>query len=367
MLERAKRIKEWLKKKKAGPFLVEIWPTNRCNLRCIMCGTWIKRERLEAKGIKYNPQSEIKNEVSDKRLLKLIEEAVELKSQEFLLTGGGEPFMRKNLTLALMQKIKDYEKFGNLNTNGTLLNKKDLKKIVEMEWDMIMFSVDAPDAKTHDYLRGKKGTFRKVKENLLELKRIKKKLKTEKPRIVFNTVLTNLIYNKLEKFIKFANKVGCNDITFIPLIIYDEKIRKIELNLQQKKWLKERINELIKLSEKFGIHTNLSQLEFFETDKMDEVILNKIKNSPNDLIHAPCYEPFLHFLVKPNGETTYCCMIENSPENIKQKSLKEIWFGEYFQKERRNFIRKKIRKECKFCVFSQYSKNEELRKLLVKI
>jgi MoaA/NifB/PqqE/SkfB family radical SAM enzyme len=364
MLEKAERIREWLKKKKVGPFLVEIWPTNRCNLRCIMCGTWINREKLEAKGIKYNPQFEMKNEISDERLLKLVEEAVELGTKEFLLTGGGEPFMRKNLTLTLMQKIKDYEKFGNLNTNGTLLNKKDLKKIVEMEWDMIMFSVDAPDAKTHDYIRGKKKVLEKVKENLLELKRIKKRLKTEKPKIVFNTVLTNLIYNKIDKFIKFAGRVGCSDITFIPLIIYDEKIRKIELNLQQKNWLKEKINELIKLSKKFEIHTNLSQLEFFETDRMNEVILNEIKNSPKDLIHAPCYEPFLHFLVKANGEATFCCMIENSPENIKEKSLKEIWFGDYFSKQRRNFINKNIRNECKFCVFSQFIRNKKIREML---
>ncbi|MEM5855445.1 MAG: SPASM domain-containing protein, partial [Candidatus Aenigmatarchaeota archaeon] len=64
------------------------------------------------------------------------------------------------------------------------------------------------------------------------------------------------------------------------------------------------------------------------------------------------------------GEATFCCMIENSPENIKEKSLREIWFGKYFDQQRRNFINKVVREECKFCVFTQFVKNREIRRKL---
>lgn len=364
MEERIERLKMWLKGK-AGPFLIEIWPTNRCNLRCIMCGTWANRRKMEEKGIKYDPNEEMKNEVSEERLLNLVEESKELGAKEFLITGGGEPFVRKATTLKLMEKIKALNLFGNLNTNGTLLTKDDIKKIINVEWDMMMFSIDAPDASIHDYIRGLNGCFEKVKENLLLIKKEKKKLKKEKPKIVFNTVLSNKIYDKIDKLIEFASGVGCEDITFIPLIPYDEQARKIELSEKQKLGLKEKIEKLLRISRKFGINTNLAELNLsFSNNKMDETILKEIKDSPKDLPHSPCFEPFLHLLVKANGETTFCCMIENSPENIKEKSLEKIWFGKYFDEQRRNFVNKIIRKECKFCVYSQFMRNWKIREVL---
>jgi MoaA/NifB/PqqE/SkfB family radical SAM enzyme len=364
MEEKIERLKLWFNSK-AGPFLIEIWPTNRCNLQCIMCGTWASRRKMEEKGIKFDPLEEMKNEVSEERLLKLVREAKELGAREFLITGGGEPFIRKATTLKLMNEIKSFNLFGNLNTNGTLLNEEDIRKIIEIGWDMLMFSIDAPYSKTHDYIRGMKGCFQKVKENLILIKKEKKRVREEKPKIVFNTVLSNKIYDKVDKLIKFASKVGCEDITFIPLIPYDEEARKIELNEKQKIWLKKKIENLISFAKKFGINTNLSELDFYiSSDKMDETILKEIENSPKDLAHSACFEPFLHFLVKADGEATFCCMIENSPENIKEKSLEEIWFGKYFNEQRRNFIDKNIREECKFCVFSQFIRNRKIREML---
>jgi MoaA/NifB/PqqE/SkfB family radical SAM enzyme len=368
MEERIRRLKEWIENKRAGPFLIEIWPTNRCNLRCIMCGTWANRRRLEEEGIKYNPIEEMKNEVSEKRLLNLVAEAKELNVKEFLITGGGEPLIRKDTTLKLMKKIKAMGFFGNLNTNGTLFTREDMNDIVGIGWDMIMFSLDAPDAKTHDYIRGMKGCFKKVEENLLVFKKLKKKLRSDKPKIVFNTVLNNKIYDKIDKLIKFASQVECESITFIPLIPYDEVTRKIELNDHQKLKLSRKLKKIINVSKKLGVNTNLNELNFSVSGgKMNEAILNEIKNSPRDLVHVPCFEPFLHFLVKANGEATFCCMIENSSENIKEKSLSEIWFGKYFNEQRKNFINKKIREECKFCVFSQFLRNKETRENLVHV
>jgi MoaA/NifB/PqqE/SkfB family radical SAM enzyme len=330
-----------------------------------MCGTWANRRRMEEKGIKYDPSEEMKNEVSEERLLDLVRESKELGAKEFLITGGGEPFIRKATALKLMEKIKALNLFGNLNTNGTLLTKDDIKKIVEIGWDMLMFSIDAPNAKTHDYIRGVKGCFEKTKENLLIMKKEKKKLKKDKPKIVFNTVLSNKIYDKIDKLIEFASEVGCEDITFIPLIPYDEQARKIELSEKQKLRLKEKIENLLKISRKSGINTNLSELDLSVLgDRMNEAISKEIENSPKDVIHSPCFEPFLHLLVKANGEATFCCMIENSPENIREKSLGEIWFGEYFNEQRRNFINKSVRNECKFCVFSQFMRNREIRREL---
>jgi len=296
MEEKIERLLKWSKNKTSGPYLLEVWPTNRCNLRCLMCGTWASRRRLEEEGIPYNPKEEMKQEVTDIRFLELVDEANELGVKRCLLTGGGEPFIRKELTLDLMEKIKEYGMFGNINTNATLISDDDVKRIIDMEWDMVMVSIDAPDPETNDFIRGLNGAFHRIKRTLLNFKREKKRVGSEKPRIVFNTVLTNRIHDKIGKMIRFAHQTGCEDITFIPLIVYDEKVRILEMN--------------------------------------------------------------------SNGEATACCMLENSPENIKRKSMRDIWFGRYFTSLRRDFINKNIRMECKNCVFSQYVRNGEIRRML---
>lgn len=364
MNEKIDRLTSWVKDEKVGPLSLEIWPTNRCNLKCKMCGTWASRRRLEERGMKYNLDEEKKNEVSKKRLLKLIEEAKGLGVRECLLTGGGEPLIRKHLSMQLMKKIKEYGMFGNINTNGTLISSENVKKIIKMEWDMMMFSVDSPDPEDNDYIKGVKESFERVRKILLHFKEYKKKIHSKKPKIVFNTVLTNKIYNRLGEMIEFASEVGCEDITFIPLIIYDELVKTLELNENENKIFQQKVPRVIKLSEKLGVHTNLPTLYSNLNESMDEKIMIEIKNSPNDLTHSPCFEPFLHFLVKGNGEATACCMLENSPENIKRRSLEDTWFGEYFTELRRKIINRSLPKECKNCVFSQFIRNKQTREEL---
>lgn len=366
MDERSKRLKSWYEKK-VGPFSIEIWPTNRCNLKCAMCGTWANRRKLEGRGIRYDVNEEIKNEISEKKLINLVGEAKRIEVREFLITGGGEPFVRRNTTLTLMKEIKSGSMFGNLNTNGTLLKKEDLNEIVEIGWDMMMISVDGHDSKTHDAIRGSTGSFEKIKENLMYLKKSKKISRSDKPKIVFNTVLNNKIYDKIGKLIEFASRANCDDITFIPLIPYDQASKKIELNNHQKLKLEKNIDNLINISKKFEVKTNLNGLDLsVSSGQMDVTINDEIKNSPKDLTHSPCYEPFLHLLIKANGESTFCCMIENSPENIKEKSLKEIWFGNYLIRQRVNFVNKVITEECKYCVFPQFLRNRQIREELQK-
>ena len=356
------KLKLWMSGKKVGPYLVEIWPTNRCNLKCLMCGTWAHRRQLEKQGIRYDPLSEIRLEVSKNRLLKLVKEAKDLNVKEFLITGGGEPFIRKNTTLKLMERIKKQKMFGNLNTNGTLLSKKDIEKIVSISWDIIMFSVDAPDAKTHDFIRGVPGTFSKLLSTISYFNKTKKKLKKDKPKIVFNTVLTNRIHTSLDKMIEFASNVGCESITFIPLIAYDEISKILEFSTEQKKEFKKNAKKAIKISKELGINTNLESLLNPKFDK--KRVEKEIEKSPKDFIHSLCFEPFLHLIVKGNGETTACPMLEGSPENIKEKTLKQIWFGDYFDSLRRRFINRKMPNECENCVFMQFERNKIIREKL---
>ena len=72
------------------------------------------------------------------------------------------------------------------------------------------------------------------------LKHHKEKLNKQKPKIVFNTVLTNKNFDKILDIIKLAYDVKCEDITFIPLIEFDENL--IPLYYFLSSLLKKRVN-----------------------------------------------------------------------------------------------------------------------------
>lgn len=372
MEEKINRLLSWIKGKKVGPLSVEIWPTNRCNLRCIMCGTWASRRKAEERGIIYDPKLERERELSEETWIKIVEEAISLGVKEFLITGGGEPLVRKETTLKLMEEIKRFNAYGMLNTNGTLFSLQDVKKVVSLGWDLIIFSIDGPDEKTHDSIRNVPKTFTKVKRILLSFKKEKKKLKTDKPKIAFNTVVLNKNFEKFLQLIKFASFVGCEDITFIPLITFDKLVEKYKLTPMQKSKFSKMIHKIEKISKEFGIHTNIHEFKeksVIGTSRMDEAILSEIKSLPKGFTSTPCYEPFLHFLITPDGMASCCCMLADKgiKADFAINKLRDIWFGDWFNSLREQFLEKKLPLECGNCVFSQYVRNREIREELRKI
>ncbi|MAG50774.1 hypothetical protein CL621_04020 [archaeon] len=349
MEEKISRVINWINGNKTGPLSIEIWPTNRCNLKCAMCGTRISQRNLLKQGI--DAQFEEKKEIPEEKLFSIVEEGSKLGVKNWLLTGGGEPLIRKETTLKLMNEIKKRNMFGNINTNGTLLSQDDINKIIEMKWDLVMFSLDSANEEAHDFIRGIDGTFKKSFQSLQNFKKLKRELGINKPKIVFNTILHNKNYNKLDRMIEFASDVECEDITFIPLIEFDKFEKNIVLNDEQKEEFQGYIRDIEKLAKQNNINTNIDNLS------------NKENKNSKDFLKF-CFEPFLHMVIKSNGEVTPCCMIDSTKENIKDKSITEIWYGKYFSELRKRFLEGNLLENCKNCVLSQAIRNEELQKNL---
>lgn len=371
MDDRVFRLLNWANNKLQTPYSIEFHPTNLCNLDCVMCGTRAEHRRLKSINSKFDPHRDAKFELSTKEALELVRQTAKLNVKRWLITGGGEPFLVKERTLKIMEEIKKFDMYGNLNTNGVLLNGEDIKRIIKMRWDMLMFSIDSHDAKTHDEIRGVKGTFEKAKKNLYRIKENKKSKK--EPKIVFNSLLSNKNHIKIKELLNFAYDVGCEDITFIPLISFDTKSKSLAMSRPQESKFQNNIQEYIKYSKKLRVNTNLESLaqnKHIDTSKMDELIFSKIcsqnKCEKKDFSQTPCFEPFLNVVIKMDGLVSPCCMLNNYKDNIRKNSLEEIWFGNYFSKLRKELKSGKLSAGCKNCVFSQVTHNSELREELKK-
>ncbi|MFH8119870.1 MAG: radical SAM protein, partial [Candidatus Aenigmatarchaeota archaeon] len=180
-----------------------------------------------------------KEELSDNKWIEIVKEACDLGVEKFQVMGLGEALCRKRLTIRIMKKIKKEERVGSLLTNGTLFDEASIRNIVEIGWDEILFSIDGPDAKTHDYLRGVKGTFDRVIKNLELFNKYKKKYKTDLPKIVIAPLLTRLIYNRLEDFIELAKRVEAQEICLQLMIEKTKDCKNLKLSEEETKTLKE--------------------------------------------------------------------------------------------------------------------------------
>jgi MoaA/NifB/PqqE/SkfB family radical SAM enzyme len=359
MKQRAERIYEWSKGIKQGPVRIELHPTNKCNAKCVFCWQITKKKDFD-----YS------SELSEEKLISLVNEAAAFGVREWIISGGGEPLVRHDETIKIMKLIKQKGMWGQLTTNGELFNEKDIEELVNVGWDQIQFSIDSSDSKIHDSLRGKKGLHNKAMQNFELFVKFKKLLGKSKPYMGFNVILNRKNYDKLDKMIELANQAGSQLVYFEP--IYPGYLSKDELSLtkKQKNELSKHIKKASDLAKKYNISTNI--LTFLDKNLSDkthfsDTILDYSESKPkikdNKYLSLPCYQPWYLLGIKANG-LAGCCSTFELGEDIHTKSLKEVWFSKTFDNIRKNLLDKKLPDYCKKCSVVVVMENKEIRNLL---
>jgi len=350
MEEILKRLKKWQRGKTAPPYGIELAPTLKCNINCLFC--W----REESKDVNYS------NELCFEDYVKIIEESASLGVKEVKIIGGGDALCKERI-IDLMCLIKDRNMFGYLCTNGLLFKEEDIKRLVKKKWDHIKFSFHGPDEKTNDNITRNKGSFKKA----IEVIRWINKYKTDRPKLEFGMVLINKNYNKIKDMIKLAHQLSVESVFIEPITVYSKLGESLRLNKEQMEEFKRLAKETHGLADKYRIETNLQHFYTSKlvekTSKMNEVIL---KENRNDFVNSACFEPFYRFGVRVDGQVCPCGFFdEESPENVKKKSLKEIWNSDYFNDLRSKMSNKDLPEHCKKCCTTLIVNNQEIRKKLM--
>jgi len=365
---RVERLAKWARGGKAGPVSIELVPTERCNLNCMSCWRqgWDKK-RLEQR---------YAQEMSDHRLLELVDEAAEIGVKEIAFVGGGEPLFRP-VTTELIKKIKGHGMECDLVTNGALLTKELIEEMVTLGVDRIKFSVDGVDAKTHDYLRGVEGTFEKVINNIKYFASVKTKLKADEPKLLFNTVISNENYKQLPGIVRLGNSIGLGGIWLLPLTAFDESGKNLKLSKEQLIEFKSVLKESMALAQGFRMENNFEHfldLKYTEkTESMDEVMMEEVNiikeeypKSDDPLENfkfLPCYIPWHHITIIPNGNIAPCFSpwVWETDVSVKSHTLKELWYGGYFDKFRNIMLNRELPENCKRCCVWEVFNNRKIR------
>ena len=356
--EALRRIFNWMNGKKDFPYSIELAPTLRCNLNCLFC--W-----------RYGKCIDHSDELTLEDYKRIVREASLLNVREVRIIGGGEPMLRPE-TFEIMKEIKKFKMFGYICTNGTFFNEKIIRTLVEIGWDHVKISIHGSNAKTHDELVGKKGAFEKSIQALKEFVKVKRELHAKKPHLEIGVVLVNRNYRQIPEIFKLARNIGVDSVFIEPITVYTEMGKTLVLNEDESE-------EFIEIAKKTflefkNIKTNLNF--FFEskaheyTGRMDEFMREKLKltDSQNKFLKALCYEPFWRMGIRVDGTVCPCGFYDvTSKENVKYKSLKEIWFGEYFERRRKEVLDDRLPPHCKKCCTTLVKNNLMIRKKLLEL
>jgi len=331
-----KRLVKWFGGEQSPPFKIVLNPTNRCNLKCMFCPNALPRSEAKFKA---------EDELIDNAWVEVVDNGLKLGVREWSIIGGGEPLLRRTAVFSMIRSIKNFDNKIDceLITNGTLFRKSDIENLVNMGMDRILFSIDAPDAETHNYLRGVEKTFEKSVENLKLFSTIKEKLKSDKPYLKVNMVLNNKNHTKIESMVEFIKSVGAQELALHPMREYGElnfQIKKLKLNNSQEREMKEEIVRVERLSRKLGISLNRDMVDLENDGSINQEPTNinsepANRNEPKSelskkIMATNCFEPFYTLFIDPSGNVAQCSPAGSGYKelNVRDKSLKNIWYSE---------------------------------------
>jgi len=102
-----------------GLLSMELETSHRCNLRCVYCYNGSGRSQ--------------QNELSQRELLSVIDQAVQLGLRRLVIIGGGEPLMHPNIC-DLIEYARSRQLAIELFTNGVLMTAELAERLYGWAW-----------------------------------------------------------------------------------------------------------------------------------------------------------------------------------------------------------------------------------------
>ncbi|MBP8132390.1 MAG: radical SAM protein [Candidatus Hydrogenedentes bacterium] len=282
--------------------------TDKCNLKCKMCGA-----------CDYTPGDH--NLLSLDEWKAVVDAAARLRTQVVAITGG-EAMLRHDL-FDLIRHVRGLGMAVHLNTNGLLLRDKNVAKLAESGVETVSISIESPDAAVHDAIRGR-GTFQHTLDGLRRLRAAAPDL-----RIGLNSVINKHNYKTLAEMVPFAVREGVDQLKLAP----------IHTNLQHKgKNVDEYADMIFQEPDLDGLERELSRMRAALAKTNLETTLDQFFDGITDHYRPPatnfyCYAGFAIMVVGPQGYVS-ACFDKDSPMNVRETPLDEIWRSRAFHEHR---------------------------------
>lgn len=320
------------------PVCLYLETTNRCNLLCTTCPRTY--EDLE-------PEADMPWEL----FTSLVEQFPRIS--RVVLHGIGEPMLVKDLP-ERVRYLKARNIYVLFNTNGTLLNEKNGKALIESGLDELRVSLDAAESGVYEMVRGK-DFFEKIVTNLRNFTRMQREAGAVKPRVSLWLTGLRETVDQLPAFVRLAHSVGIYEVYLQRLVFFDdpmskESLARAESALFEHTTAREEalIHEAERIAKELGVMFSASGA----VDPGESIRMQRT-DSPWSL----CRRPWSLMYITANGRVLPCCIAPFSMKGYDsftlgdstQRSLREIWNGEEYKGFREGLLTSSPPPACANC------------------
>ena len=319
------------------PVCLYLETTNRCNLLCTTCPRTY--EELEPPA-----------DMSWQLFCSIVDQIPNLSRA--VLHGVGEPMLVKNLP-RMVRYLKHRGTYVLFNTNGTVLNDKNGRALIEAGLDELRVSFDAANAESYKAIRGK-NYFNRILRNVRAFRDLQEREGCSRPRV--SAWLTGLreTVEQLPEFVRVAADAGVREVYLQRLVFFAE-------------------NAIGKANPDQALYEQLSREEASHVDRAADIAASlgitfsasgaasepgmSFKRSDSSSPWSLCRRPWTVMYITANGRALPCCIAPFSQRGYEhytlgdatQQTLREIWQGPAYQAFRRALKSDKPPSTCANC------------------
>lgn len=286
------------------PMHVRAVVNDLCNYRCRYCEMW----RL--------PQERRREEMSIEGWKRALSSVRDLTGWTVVQFSGGEPFIKKGF-VDLLEWCRDHEIPWGVITNGSALNEKISRRVVEARPTNFDISLDAPVADINDYVRGRDGAFDRIVRGIGYLTKFREETGINFP-IRLKPVVTLPSMPYLTDMVKLTEKLGVDFVDFNALREWDNP-GVTNLHIREPAdlaKLERQVEELIAMKRAGApIETSEDRLRALIPHSAGDVTFSGV---------APCRVGMRELHIRPNGDVEVCWFFDTLG-NLRDMPAKQLW------------------------------------------
>jgi len=281
-----------------------------CNLRCVYCYASAGHKR--------------ENELSFSEICNVIDQAIELGTQNITIIGGGEPMLHPHI-LEIIAYIAEKGITQNLFTNGTIMD-EDQAAFIAAHKVSVVTKFNSLKREVQDELAGFSGAYDLIHQTIDLLIEHGYTRDPDLP-LGLETIICKQNYDELEEMWRYARQRNMHP--YFEVITFQGRAKRESLNVE-KAQLESLFNRLLAIDEsEFGFTWNAHP----------------------PIAGLSCQRHFYNLLVTSNGYIHPCTGVDVNVGNIRHHSLREVLETSPVVHSLRQ-IDKTIKGKCRTCKYS---------------
>ena len=320
-----------------APICVYLETTNRCNLLCTTCPRTY--EELEPPA-----------DMSWRLFRKIVDPLPNI--ERAVLHGVGEPMLVRALP-KMVRYLKDRGTYVLFNTNGTVLNERNGRALIDAGLDELRVSLDAANARSYLAVRGK-NYFNRILRNVRAFRELQEREGKDRPRV--SAWLTGLkeTIGELPAFVRVAAEIGVKEVYLQRLVFFEHDAighARPDQALYEQMTREDaaQLEEATALARSFG-------MTFSASGAVSEPGLS-LKRQTSSSPWSMCRRPWTVMYFTANGRALPCCIAPFSQRGYEhytlgdatQQTLQDIWNGARYRAFREDLLSDHPPTACASC------------------